>query len=86
MGERCRVVLPAMKASPIIVLEANAGVLELGHFSRFQDPPLAWTFSKRSIVSARDLHMLSNSEKKKGKRAVERLTHKTTPTDDRHGR
>ena len=41
-GVRCRVACPTTEATPITAFEANAGILELGHFDRFHDPPLGW--------------------------------------------
>lgn len=61
VGVWCRAVRPAMQASPIFFLEANAGVFELGHFSRFHGPPFGRTFGSRFLVPARDLHTPSLS-------------------------
>lgn len=83
VGVRCRVTRPAMKAAPIFFFEANAGVFELGHLSKFHDPPFGCTFARRFLIPARDLHTPSLSrpeqiDKNGG------LTHEATPADDRH--
>jgi len=64
IGVWYRVTRPAMKTGPILLLEANTGVLEFGHLCRFHDPPLGCTFSTGPVVPARDLHSssLSNPE------------------------
>ena len=61
VGVRCRVTRPAMKAAPIVFFEANARVFELGHLSRFHDPPFRRTFASRFIIPAGDLHTVSLS-------------------------
>jgi len=60
-GVLCRVARPAMKATPILFFEANAGVFELGHLCRFHDPPFGRTFARRFLIPARDLHTPSLS-------------------------
>ena len=76
-----------MKTTPIFFLETNARMLELGHFSRFQNPPFGCTFASKFIVPVRDLeHVLVEPTPKNIYWEDEMITYETTPADDRHSR